>query len=117
MAGMGKGTIAIGVSTPGVYSIDRTRHRKARPQPEWLALCVAEQNGTKLHVVKGGHTGGKVLSTLGAGHHHIQCFVAVWPLPAAVDSHRCTQRLTPTACVRHRIRARTMCSQEAATAR
>jgi hypothetical protein len=63
----------IGVATPGVCTIQRTRHKSA--EPEWLALCVPEKRGSVVVVLKG--RDGRKLSSFGAGHHHITCFVAV----------------------------------------
>ena len=90
-------TIAIGVSTPGVYVIERSaraglRAHRYREQPtEWLALCVSEDDGRSMDVLRVGGNGGKKLGSLGAGHHYMTCFVAVrtqaillaWARPSA----------------------------------
>lgn len=70
---MGKDTVVVGVATPGVRTIQRTRHKLA--EAEWLALCVPEKDGSDIVVLKG--RDGRKLRSFGAGHHHITCFVAV----------------------------------------
>ena len=71
---MGKDTIVVGVRTPGVSTIVRKQHKLAAP--EWLSLSVAEKGGTVMRVLKTDGRGMQ-LSSFGAGHHHITCFVAV----------------------------------------
>lgn len=72
---MGKDTTVVGVRTPGVSTVVRQRHKLAAP--DWLALCVAEKDGKVMHVLKAQGIAGTRLSSFGAGHHHITCFVVV----------------------------------------